>query len=114
MIYFKSPGGQVFSYNSVAEREQYGSPDLVEITESEVDEYLNPQPTYQQALATLSSAYQADVDKFNRAFAIAYLSDGPSQDTKQAAIRTQYEERKTQHSADVAALKAEYGIGGGV
>lgn len=68
-------------------------------------------PSYQQALSALNATYQIDVEKFNRAFAIAYLSDGPSQESKQAAIRTQYEARKVQHAADSAALKVQYGIG---
>lgn len=69
-----------------------------------------PAPTYHSELAALNAEYQADVDKFNRSFAVAYLSDGPSQETKQATIRAQYEVRKTQHAENVAALKTRYGI----
>ncbi|MBO2926639.1 hypothetical protein [Metapseudomonas otitidis] len=69
-----------------------------------------PGPDYQQELSALNAAYQADVDKFNRSFAIAYLSDGPSQESKQAAIRAQYEVRKTQHANDVIDLKIKYGV----
>ncbi len=69
-----------------------------------------PAPTYQSELAALNAEYQADVDKFNRSFAVAYLSDGLSQETKQATIRAQYEVRKTQHAENVAALKTRYGI----
>lgn len=114
IMLFKSPDGTVFEYVSIQDAETFGPPGLVLMTDQEVAEHLNPQPTYQQALASLNSAYQLEVDKFNRAFAIAYLSDGPSQESKQAAIRAQYENRKTQHAADVEALKTEYGIGGGV
>jgi hypothetical protein len=71
-----------------------------------------PPPTYRQALDALNLAYQADVEKFNRAFAIAYLSDGLTQEPKQAAIRSQYEARKNQHAADSSALKVQYGIEG--
>lgn len=66
--------------------------------------------TYSSELAQLNAAYQIEVDKFNRAFAVAYLSDGPSQESKQAAIRAQYEVRKTQHANDVIDLKIKYGV----
>lgn len=36
MLYFKTPGGQVFAYTDLAERQQFGAPDLVAITEQEV------------------------------------------------------------------------------
>ncbi len=73
-------------------------------------EYDLPVLTYQSELSSLNAEYQVDVDKFNRSFAIAYLSDGPSQESKQATIRAQYEVRKTQHAENVAALKARYGV----
>jgi hypothetical protein len=114
MIYFKNAAGEVYSYESLEDRDLFGPSDLVEMTQPEVGAHLNPQPDYQQALASLNSSYQMDVDKFNRAFAIAALSDGPPQESKQAAIRTQYEARKAQYTSDVAALKVQYGIGGGV
>lgn len=69
-----------------------------------------PDPTYQIDLAQINSTYQADVDKLLRAFSLAYLADGSSQDAKQAAIRAQYYDRKNQYSADLAALKAQYGV----
>lgn len=68
-------------------------------------------PSYQQALLALNSAYQMDVDKLNRAFAIAYLGNGSSQESKQSVIRLQYEARKIQHANDSTALKIKYGIG---
>lgn len=42
MIYFKSKNGEVYAYNNQAEREQYGSTDLVAMTQEEVDVHLNP------------------------------------------------------------------------
>lgn len=67
-------------------------------------------PTYAQALAQLNSQYQADVDALNRAFTLAYLSDGPSQEAKQTSIRAQFSTIKTQYSANLAALRSEYGV----
>ena len=111
MIYFKNSSGDVYAYKTQAEKDRYGVPGLIAMTPEEVAAHLNPAPTYSQALAALNAAYQLDVDKFNRAFAIAYLSDGPEQEAKQATIRTQYEARKSLHAANVTALKAQYGIG---
>ncbi len=110
MPYFRAQNGEVFSYETQQERDLYGAPDLVKMTQEEVDRYKNPPKTYQQELSDLNSNYQIDVDKFNRSFAIAYLSDGPSQESKQATIRAQYEVRKTQHAENVAALKSRYGV----
>lgn len=110
-FFYRNPAGLKFEFESEEDRNKYGPPDLVRMTQEEVDAHLNPAPTYLQALAALNAAYQLDVDKFNRAFAIAYLSDGPEQEAKQATIRTQYEARKSLHAANVNALKTQYGIG---
>lgn len=75
-----------------------------------VDPEPEPDPTYQLELNQLNYNYQADVDKFLRAFTLAYLSDGPVQDAKQAAIRSQYFVRKDQYTADVTSLKSKYGV----
>lgn len=69
-----------------------------------------PGPTYKQALDALNATYQADIAKLNNAFALTLLADGPTEATKMAAIRAQYETRKTQHTANIAALKLEYGV----
>lgn len=74
-------------------------------------EVLPPAPTYQSELADLNRSYQSDIEGFKQAFSLAYLADGPSQDAKQAAIRAQYEARKSLHAANVAALKAKYSTG---
>lgn len=110
MIYFKNASGDVFAYETQSERDQYGVPDLVPMSQAEVDEHLSPTPTYSQALAVLNATYQIDVDKFNRSFALAFLADGPSEASKMAAIRTAYEARRAQHTANIAALKLEYGV----
>lgn len=75
------------------------------------DVAIEPQPlTYKQALDALNATYQADIAKLNNAFALTLLADGPSEATKMAAIRAQYEARRAQHTANIAALKVEYGV----
>lgn len=71
----------------------------------------DPVITYQQALSELNAAYQREVDDFNRAFATAYLADGPTQESKQAVIRAQYLARKASHAVDVQNLKDAYASG---
>ena len=64
MIYFKHPvSGEVFAYDSQAERTKYGAPELVQMTSEEVSQHLAPLPvgvpqtvTRFQALAALHLA----------------------------------------------------------
>lgn len=107
--YFKS-GDKVYAYTEEQVESGFAA-DKIQMSSEEIDAHLNPTPTYSKALAALNAAYQLDVDKFNRAFAIAYLSGGPELEAKQATIRTQYEARKSQHAVNVTALKTQYGIG---
>jgi len=109
-VFYRSTDGEVYAYDSEAERDQFGSPDLVRLTQSEEDAYKNPSVTYKEALDSLNSNYQSDVDKFNRSFALAFLADGPSEENKMAVIRAAYEARRVQHTANIAALKLEYGV----
>jgi hypothetical protein len=110
MIYLKNSSGDVYAYKTQAEKDRYGVPGLIAMTPEEVAAHLNPAPTYSQALDALNANYQADVDKFNRSFALAFLADGSSEASKMAATRTAYEARRAQHTANIAALKLEYGV----
>ena len=73
MKYYKDPNtGQVFAYENEQERQEWGSPDLVEMTPAEVDAHLSPpvqpyvpeQVTRAQGKAVLSQAgvWQAVLD----------------------------------------------------
>lgn len=44
MIYYKSKTGEIYAYESEQERQEWGAPELVEMTEAEVGEHLNPPP----------------------------------------------------------------------
>lgn len=45
MKYYRLPEtGEVFAYESAEERQNFGAPELVEMTASEVDAFLNPDP----------------------------------------------------------------------
>lgn len=112
MIYFKNTeNGAVYGYETEAERDRYGAPGLIQLTPEEEEAHLNPAPTYSQALAALNAAYQIKIDGLNRQFALAALSAGPSEEGKKLSIRADYEAARTQHAANIAQLKLQYGIG---
>lgn len=57
MKYYKHPEtGEVFAYESEAERAEWGAPDLVELTEAEVEAHLNPPPPPPVVPESVSSA----------------------------------------------------------
>ena len=62
MLHFKNHAGKIFAYDSLAEREQFGAPDLVALSDAEapepVPELIAPQPT----AALRRAAYQAEAD----------------------------------------------------
>ena len=97
-LYNQLLAGQSAGFTIIANEE--GLPSLAE----------KPSPTYKQILDSLNVTYQADVAKLNNAFALTLLAAGPTEDAKIATIRSQYETRKTQQVANIAALKLEYGI----
>ena len=53
--YKKTKSGEVYAYTNEAERQEWGSADLVEMTKKEIDEHLNPVPTTEQ-LADIARA----------------------------------------------------------
>ena len=112
MIYFKNANGEVFAYETQAERDLYGSAGLIAMTYAEVDAHLSyaPTPTYRRAVDMLNVAYQADVLALRNAYSLTLLADGPGEAAKMESLRARYETRKTQHAADLAALKLEYGV----
>ena len=53
MKYYKNTEtGDVYVYENEAERQEWGSPYLVEMTKKEIDAHLNPQPTAEQLADT--------------------------------------------------------------
>ena len=60
------------------------------------------------ALATLSSAYQDDIEKLNRAWLAAAVNDGVNETAKKDVVLAQINTRKTQYASDRAAIIAQY------
>jgi len=64
---------------------------------------------FNRLLSSVNADYQKDVEAFNKAFSLAIMFDGPTEEAKKTNIRAQYSARKVKYSADVAALRAQYG-----
>lgn len=61
-------------------------------------------------LSRLASEYKNDRVQLNDAYVAAMVSDGPSEQTKQQAVRDQITQRKAQYTADIAAAKLQYPV----
>lgn len=62
------------------------------------------------ALASLSSSYQEDIEKLNRAWLAAAVNDGVNETSKKDAVLAQINTRKNQYASDKAAVIAQYPI----
>ena len=58
MIYYKDKNGEVFAYETEQERNEWGAPDLVELTKKQLEAHLNPKPTVEQL--TQEARYKRD------------------------------------------------------
>mgnify|MGYP001384020529 FL=1 len=68
MIYYKHPEtGEVFAYETEQERQQWGAPELVEMTPEEIDAHLNPPPTAERIIAQYEARVQRCLDEQARA-----------------------------------------------
>jgi hypothetical protein len=68
MKYYKHPEtGEVFAYENEQERQEWGAPELVEMTPEEIDAYLNPSPTAEQIMSRLEARVQFWLDEQARA-----------------------------------------------
>ena len=52
MKYYKNKSGEVFAYETEAERNEWGASELVKMTKAEIEAHLNPQPTPEQLADT--------------------------------------------------------------
>lgn len=60
MLYYKHPTtGEVFGYDKQEDREQFGPPELVEMTQAEIDAHINPPGSQQLRI-------QAQIDAIER------------------------------------------------
>lgn len=74
MIYHKSNTGEVFAYETEEERQEWGSDDLVKMTDDEVEAHLNPPAkplTREQIDALRLQAYADPLTGSDRYFAEA-------------------------------------------
>ena len=63
MKYYKHlETGDVFAYKSEQERQEWGAPDLVEMTPEEVNAHLNPVPTAEQLAAQIRAERDAKIE----------------------------------------------------
>ncbi len=62
------------------------------------------------ALAALSSTYQDDIEKLNRAWLAAAINDGVNETAKKDVVLAQINTRKTQYANDRAAIIAQYPV----
>ena len=68
MKYYKHPEtGEVFAYETEAERQQWGAPELVEMTPEEIDAHLNTPPTAERIIAQYEARVQRWLDEQARA-----------------------------------------------
>lgn len=60
MKYYKHlESGEVFAYETEAERQEWGAPELVKMTPSEIDTHISPKPTTEQLSAQARSKRDA-------------------------------------------------------
>lgn len=61
-------------------------------------------------LTSLASDYKNDIAQLNTAYLAAIVNDGPSETTKQQAVRDQITQRKAKYVSDIAAAKLQYPV----
>jgi hypothetical protein len=61
-----------------------------------------------EILGRISAAYQEDMSKLNQAYLAAIVSDGPSEETKQMAVRSAIEERKAAYVSEKNSAREMY------
>ena len=54
MIYFKNASGDVFAYETQSERDEFGAPDLVAMTQEEIEAHLTPAAASPQVPASVT------------------------------------------------------------
>lgn len=109
MEYFKDADGKIYAFDSDQVAQGYAD-GLTPLTEQELYDILNPPSTYQKELAEINARWQKKVDGYNRAFAVAALSDGPTEESKKLDIRAEYELARSKNTSERSALKAKYGM----
>lgn len=98
MIYFKNASGEVFAYETVLEREEFGAADLTEMTAEEVDAFLNPPAvplTRDEVESARLHAYSNQLTGSDRLFAEAsrmQLMGEPDFEAVRASAIARYQE----------------------
>lgn len=64
MKHYKTPKGEVYAYELDGSQDRLIKPDMMRMSDAEVNLHRNPPPTPEQVLATLTAAVQARLDGF--------------------------------------------------
>jgi len=103
MLYFKSPTGEVFAYESKEDRALFGSESLIAMTDSEVIAHLNatsPPPSRERIEAIRLRAYADPLTGSDRLFSesmrMQIMGEEGYEDVRARAI-ARFEEIQAQH-----------------
>lgn len=111
MIYYKNSLGQVFAYETQAERDQYGAPDLIAMTDAEVDAHLNPEPVVQvPSIVTMRQARLALLAASKLAAVETAINALPEPQRSAARIEWDYSSEVHRNRAFVQTLGAALGL----
>lgn len=80
-----------------------GKPAWVSVYSTTLDEY-------KAAYAARAAAYKYETNALSEAYAMAALTDGPNQVTKQESVHARYIAAQAQYVSDIAAIKTQYGV----
>ncbi|HDT1287335.1 TPA: tail assembly chaperone [Enterobacter asburiae] len=61
-----------------------------------------------RAISEISAVYKSDINELNTAYLAAIVNDGPSEATKQLAVRGQITARKAKYASDIQDAKLRY------
>lgn len=110
MKHYKHINGEVFAYESQAEREQFGPPDLVEMTPAEVAAHLAPPAPAIPSVVTMRQARLALLQAGKLAQVEAAIQALPSPQKEAALIEWDYSSEVHRNKPFVQMLGAAIGL----
>ena len=110
MIYFKKPSGEVFAYETHDERDLFGAPDLVAMTEAEVAAHLYVPPPAAPASVTMRQARLALLGAGLLTSIDAAIEQMPEPERSAARIEWEYAQTVDRNSPFTQQLASGLGL----
>lgn len=104
---YKKLDGSLWAFEANGSQDHLITNEMILLSDQEIEQIKNRLPSKEQRITTLQDTYELDLEKLNRAWLSALISDGVGEIARQEIIKKQMEDIAEQLDIDILSIIME-------